>query len=272
MPDPVRVGVIGWNYPEWRGLAYPPDAKADDLLPAYARLFPVVEVAASYYRAPDVDTLEAWARATPEGFTFSFKVPDWITRTPDEEGGERKIQWFVERVEPIRRAGKLGALVAQFPPFFRREKKADALRTFVERLPPGHEWAVELRHASWWHEDTYRLLRDAGVTLVWNAIESGRAPPVATTDRLYLRLFGDRSLEKPWDRKRRDAADELSYWVERIRDEGRKARQVDVLVSKYLEGYAPGSVATMCEMLGIREPDVGDRRGRHEARQTTLPV
>lgn len=268
----IRVGIIGWNYPEWRGLAYPSDARPATFLHDYARLFPTVEVSASYYRTPDAETLAAWARETPDGFVFSLKVPAWITKRPDDEENRGKLAWFLERLSPLRKAGKLGTLVAQFPPFFRHDTRAPALRRFLAMLPEEERWAIELRHPSWWREETYDALRAAGATLVWNVVESGRAPPVVTTDALYLRLFGDHALPRPYDSRRRDAQDELGYWVERIRDEGRRARRVDVLVSKYLEGYAPGSAATLCEMLGLPEPRIGDARGRQEARQTTLEL
>lgn len=266
----TRVGIVGWNYPEWRGLMLPADAKPPTFLEHYAKLFPAVEVASSFYRAPDEESTAKWAAQTPPGFVFSLKVPDWITKAPGDERASEGLASFVKKLSPLREAKKLGMLVAQFPATFRFEKREADLRKLVAALPPGARWAIELRHASWWRDETYRLLSDAGVTLVWSSIESGRTPPVVTSDALYLRLFGDRELQPPYDRKRRDKREELAHWAARIQDEGGSAKSVDVLVSKFLEGYAPGSAATMCDLLGVPAPDVGAREGRKASKQKTL--
>lgn len=264
MAQRVRVGVVGWNYPEWKGLVYPDDAKPDQFLRIYASKFPIVESAASYYGMPKTETVQRWADETPADFTMSAKVPDWILKKKmDDPDLERALGVFVEHMQPLAKKGKLGMLVAQFPPFFRREKKAEELAAFVAKLPKGAPWAVELRHHSWWDPATYDVLSAAGVTLVWSALGGEeRTPPVLTNDVAYLRIFGDRVLEEPYDKKRRDGRAELELWASRIQNEAAKAKRVDVLVSKYLEGYAPGSVATLCEILGIPVPDIGSAEGR----------
>lgn len=268
MAPTVHVGVIGWNYPEWRGLVYPKDAAPASFLEHYAKRFPIVEVAASHYKLPTLDEAREWAAKTPDDFRFALKIPDWITKKtgPDLDS---TLQLLLDRIEPLREAEKVVGLVAQFSPTFRREKKADTLRDFVAALPPGEPWAIELRHNSWWVDETYRLLEDAGVALVWSSVESGKTPPVVTSDRIYARLFRDHSLEGPYDHKQRDAKGELEEWAEKIRAVASDVKRVDVFVSKYLEGYAPGTVATLCEMLGVEVPKVG--APRPNVNQTTLP-
>lgn len=249
----IRVGIIGWNYPEWKGLVYPPNAKPGDFLRHYAQRFRVVEAATSQYGMPKTEVVARWAAETPDDFEMSLKVPDWIVRTkPSDPDLPRAMGVLLAHMAPLQEAGKLGALVAQFHPSYRFEKKAAELAAFVAKLPEGPRWAVELRHASWWRDETYRLLADAGVTLVWSALGGdARTPPVATTDRLYLRLFGERDLEEPYDRKRRDARAELEHWADAIRTAAPAVMRVEVMVSKYLEGYAPGTAETMAEILGV---------------------
>ncbi|HUR69483.1 MAG TPA: DUF72 domain-containing protein [Candidatus Thermoplasmatota archaeon] len=269
MPPRVRIGIVGWNYPEWRGSVYSAKAKPADLLAEYARRFPIVEAASGYYGMPKTETVARWAADTPDDFVVSLKMPDWLVRKkPGDPDLPRALGILLQHLEPLAAAGKLGAVVAQFHPSFTREKRAAELAGFVAALPPGPAWAIELRHDSWWRPETYRLLEDSGVTLVWSALEAGfRTPPVATTRSLYLRLFGDRTLEPPYATKRRDARDELALWAERIRTAAPDVDRVDVLVSKYLEGYAPGTADTLAQMLGVplREPAAAPRG------QTTLP-
>ena len=249
----VRIGIVGWNYPEWKGLIYDDKAKPPQFLQQYARRFPIVEAASSYYGMPDKSSIEKWAGDTPASFEMSLKVPDWMMKKESSDPDlHSALGTFLGRLGPLIEANKLGTLVAQFPPFYRREKKAASLAAFVKALPQGPRWAVELRHDSWWDEETYAMLREANVTLVWSALGGDdRTPPVMTTDSLYLRLFGDRELEPPYGKKRRDATPELRWWAERIQAEGKSAKRVDVLVSKYLEGYAPGSAETLAKMLGV---------------------
>jgi uncharacterized protein YecE (DUF72 family) len=269
-PD-VRIGVISWTFPEWRGTLYEKGAKPADFLAQYARRFRIVEAAGSHYGLPKRETIARWAESVPEGFSISVKVTDWVLEKkagdPDLPKG---LGVFVDHLSPLRDAGKLGTLVAQFPPRFHYDRNAEDLRAFVAAMPAAGgsdlRWAVELRHESWWREETYALLRDAGVTLVWSELADGfRTPPVATTHSLYLRLFGDRALEEPWDRKKRDATGTLALWAERIRAAPPSVRRADVLVSKFLEGHPAETAKTIAGMLGVPLEPPAPKRG-----QTTL--
>jgi uncharacterized protein YecE (DUF72 family) len=267
-PPAIRIGVISWTFPEWRGTLYEKGAKPGDFLAQYARHFRIVEAASSYYGLPKKETIANWAASTPEGFSISVKLPDWALALKGDElaTGLAKV---LDNVEPLRAAGKLGTLVAQFEPRYHYDKRADELRAFVAAFPKDADlrWAVELRHDSWWREETYAMLRDAGVTLVWSELANGfRTPPVATTDALYLRIFGDRELEEPWDRKRRDATPVLAEWAKRVREAPAGVRRIDVHVSKFLEGHPVETAKTLAGMLGVELAPAGAKRG-----QQTLP-
>lgn len=255
VPPVARVGVISWSFPEWRGLVYPKKAKPEEFLRHYAERFPIVEAASSFYGLPSRSTFARWASETPKPFEISLKVPDRILRQSGKDL-DAALEKLMDNVEPLAEAKKLGTLVAQFGPNYRRDKKADELAALVAALPKGPRWAVELRHASWWREETYDALRRAKVTLVWSAWDGkSRTPPVATSDRLYLRIFGDRKLAPPYAKKRRDRRAELEHWADAIAGAGPKVKRADVMVSKFLEGYAPASVETMGTLLGqLRGP------------------
>lgn len=267
MAPEIRIGIVGWNYPEWKGLVYPEKAKPADFLKHYAERFPLVEAASSYYGMPKRETAQHWADETPATFRISLKVPDWILKRSGLDLASA-LETFLDRLSPL--GDKLDTLVAQFHPSFTREKGDAALRAFVAALPRGPRWAVELRHPSWWHESTYDLLSGSGITLVWSDLGHLRTPPVVTSDALYLRLFGDRELPEPYDRKRRDATATLAEWAERVREAAPRVERVDILLSKFLEGYAPASAATMSELLDLPPPEQVARAGRKTAVQQTL--
>ena len=251
-----RVGCTGWGYEDWRGGFYPSGAPASEFLARYARVFDTTEVDSSYYAAPTRAQTERWAEATPDGFLFGLKFPGEVTHKRRLRDVEGHVDDFLAALTPLRTRGKLGPLVLQLPASVTRGKDGAALEAFLQRFPRSERLCVELRDASWWVPDTYRMLADAGASLVWSATEAGRTPAVLTSDLAYVRIIGDRTLTT-FDRVQRDATGELQHWRDRLRDEGQSARDAMVLVNNRLMGFAPESVRLMHAMLGLPEPDLG---------------
>src|SRR5689334_13401671 len=170
----VRVGTSGWSYPSgagtWNGVFYPkPRPKGFDELAFYARHFDTVEVNNTFYAQPRAEIARAWAERTPPGFEFAVKLFQKFTHPRMYEARVAKslpkdaavdvsalvdvngadLDEFRRGIAPLADAGKLGALLAQFPPSFKdtpasREAIARLLRAFRE-----YPVAVELRHKSW---------------------------------------------------------------------------------------------------------------------------
>lgn len=251
----LLVGCTGWGYDDWRGGFYPPGTPPAEYLERYARVFRLAEVDSTYYRAPGREQAARWAQATPGGFTFTPKVPGAITHEAALRGAEGAFAAFVAALEPLRQAGKLGPLVLQMPPSFAADKDADALRAFLAQVPSGVRVAVELRNASWWRPETYRMLEAAGATLVWSENQYAPTPPVLTSDAAYVRLIGDRSIET-FGRIQVDKRDQLAAWARRVREEGAGAREVFVLLNNHFMGFAPATAAMMMEALELPPPDL----------------
>jgi uncharacterized protein YecE (DUF72 family) len=180
----VRVGTSGWNYPRgrgtWNGVFYPAARRRPqgfDELSFYAEHFDTVEVNSTFYGQPRSDVARRWADRTPSGFEFSVKLYQKFTHPrmfrerleqslplgeralPEEDAntliGElarptaADLDEFKRGIEPLAASGRLGALLAQFPPSF---KSSPAEREYLERLLrslAGYAVAVELRHRSW---------------------------------------------------------------------------------------------------------------------------
>jgi uncharacterized protein YecE (DUF72 family) len=175
----LRIGTSGWNYPSgagtWNGLFYPASRSKRagtagfDELAFYAEHFDTVEVNSTFYGQPRADVTRGWAKRTPQGFEFSLKLYQKFTHpgmfraaalksAPGSEGllldllsqvTQSDIDEFRAGVDPLAESGRLGALLAQFPPSFKdtpatRDYLAQLLRAFH-----GYPIAVELRHASW---------------------------------------------------------------------------------------------------------------------------
>ena len=151
----ILVGTSGWSYKEWKGSFYPPKLPQDEMLGFYASRFPTVEVNNSFYRIPSEKVLAGWAEQVPPDFRFVLKASRRIThnsRLADEDGS---LEYFLRAANPL--GERLGATLFQLPPTFKKD--AERLRGFLARLPQRWMAALEFRHASWFDDEVYDLLR-----------------------------------------------------------------------------------------------------------------
>jgi uncharacterized protein YecE (DUF72 family) len=159
----IRIGCSGWNYAHWRERIYPKGLPQKRWLEYYARHFDTVELNTTFYRLPNVSAVEGWVAHTPPGFLFAVKASRYLThirRLTDLDGGIRR---FYERIEPLRRSGKLGPVLWQLPPTFKRND--ERLASALAALPEGRH-CFEFREASWYVEEVFALLRAHGAALV----------------------------------------------------------------------------------------------------------
>ena len=186
----VWVGTSGWNYKSWRGTVYPRGLPARTWLEHYATLFDTVEVNATFYRLPKPEVPKAWAEQTPDGFLFAVKGSRYLThikRLDDTTGG---VERFFRAIDGLVAAGKLGPVLWQLPPTFRRDD--ERLASFLDGLPSGRH-CVEFRHRSWFASDVRALLRERDVALVVADDARGSFGKARrTADWMYARLhYGD---------------------------------------------------------------------------------
>lgn len=247
---------MGWGYEDWIGPFYPSGTPAGEFLARYSNVFDLTEVDSSFYRAPGPFLSRRWAATTPARFLFSMKIPQAITHATSEPFAEEALRGFLAGIEPVRAAGKLGPLVAQFPPSFRRDRHAARLAELLAAVPTEYRLAVELRHASWWHEETLELLERRGAALVWSIYPGVQPPYRVTGDFLYARCVGDRALTT-FDRIQRDYADRMAELRTHFEEEGRAARDVFVLLNNHFMGFGPGTAQRMQEVLGVPRADLG---------------
>jgi uncharacterized protein YecE (DUF72 family) len=178
------IGTSGYNYPEWRGSFYPEKFPAPKMLAYYAERFNTVEVNYTFYRVPTPQLLEGWAKATPDGFTFTLKAPRRITHDSKLQRSEDLTQTFCRTARTL--GSKLGALLFQLPPTFKRDD--GVLGAFLDLLPEGTRAAFEFRHASWHDDAVFEALRRRNVALCIADSEKMSTPVVKTAEYVYFRL------------------------------------------------------------------------------------
>jgi uncharacterized protein YecE (DUF72 family) len=226
----VRIGCSGWNYGHWRERVYPRGCPAARWLGFYAGLFDTVEINNTFYRLPKRDAVARWVEQTPDEFCFAVKMSRYIThikRLTDLEGG---LERFYERIEPLDRSPKLGPVLWQLPPTFKRND--ERLAAALDALPPGRH-CFEFREPSWYVDDVYSVLREHGVALV--IPDSPKYPfrtLELTADWTFVRFHhGSRG------RRGNYSESELEEWAGRI-DGWRRDVDVYVYFNNDWEGFA----------------------------------
>jgi uncharacterized protein YecE (DUF72 family) len=191
----VRIGTSGWSYPggrgTWNGVFYPPKGarvRGFDELEFYARWFDVVEVNSTFYGQPRPQVTAKWAERTPPGFEFAVKLYQKFTHpamfreaataaAPEAEAAwldqtglvrQADVDEFRAGIAPLADAGKLGPLLAQFPPSFTVSSEAIDYLGWLLLTLADYSLAVELRHRSWSDQarDTADLLDAYAATWV----------------------------------------------------------------------------------------------------------
>ena len=293
----LRIGTSGWNYPSgpgsWNGVFYPPrtgrrkGVPAFDELAYYSAHFDTVEVNSSFYGTPRPDVTKGWAQRTPDGFEFSLKLYQKFThpgmykaaRLADLPATAEQLEAlarvnradideFRRGIDPLASAGKLGALLAQFPASFKRTPESRGYLEWLVTTFRDYRVAVELRHSTWSDEfaDTLALLNSLGAA--WTQIDEpkfrfsirqNRLPNV--TSFYYMRLHG-RNAAQWWRHEHRDDRYNYLYTRDELKPIAETAVAARAIVRKaylYMNNhFAAKSVANAVmvkEMIG--EPVVG---------------
>jgi uncharacterized protein YecE (DUF72 family) len=179
-------GTSGFAYESWRGEFYPDKLPASKFLSHYATRLNAVEVNYTYRRLASVSTFEKWIEATPEGFLFLPKAHMKITHVMKLEDTNEFTRTFLESLDPLRRAGRLGPILFQLAPSFQVD--VPKLANFLKLVPSDFRASFEFRNATWFTERVYETLRAANVALCLAENENMETPHVLTADFVYLRL------------------------------------------------------------------------------------
>lgn len=182
----VYAGTSGWAYPGWKPAFYPAKLAAAKFLGHYAGRLNSVEVNFTFRRFPNAKLETAWIAATPPGFQFGLKAHQTITHRKRLQEAAEFTSDFLRALDPLREVGKLGPVLFQLPPFLKCD--VPRLTDFLAGLPRTTRLAFEFRHASWFTEAVYDVLRSANAALCLAESETLQTPEVLTADFTYLRL------------------------------------------------------------------------------------
>ena len=278
----IRIGTSGWNYPSgrgtWNGVFYPAKGRSHrprgfDELSYYAEHFDTVEVNSTFYRVPEPRVTQRWVERTPSRFEFSIKLYQKFTHpkmfqaasgAADTTVDAADVDVIRRAIDPLRRADKLGALLAQFPPSFKNEPSTRAYLEWLLSAFADCPVAVELRHRSWSDDvgATLALLQRFGAA--WVQIDEPKFRFSIAQNFLpnvhglyYMRLHG-RNAEKWWRHERAEdrydylySATELTPFAETADAARHLVKRLYVYLNNHFSAKAVANAAVLKHQLGI---------------------
>lgn len=284
----IKVGTASWTDKTLLASGwYPPEATSpEQRLGYYARQFPLVEVDSTYYTPPNERNSRLWAARTPPGFTFNVKAFSLLTQHPTRPRAlyqdlrpdtdkrnlyvgdlapaivDRIWERFLSALHPLYDAGKLGALLFQFPQWFPIGRRSRQYLLECQRRAAPYRICVEFRNATWLSPDnaaeTLDFLRSYALPYVCVDMPQGHpssVPPVlgATAELAVLRFHGHSTQWTSRDIYERFgyrySTEELAAWAPRIRGLAEQAQTTHVLMNNCYRDYAQTNARQLADLL-----------------------
>lgn len=239
----LYIGCSGWSYSSWQGPFYPSNLENKHWLSYYSQVFNYVEIDSTFYRIPNEFMVKNWARKTPANFRFTAKFPKIITHDKKLKNVEKELTLFYSVMKPLK--NKLLALLIQFPPYLKITEGLEALKQYDFFFDDNFRYTVEVRHPSWFSDLAYNFFSNNNICMTWNQLDKIQSPPVVTTDFVYLRLIGDRSIkEDEFGKIQKDREQEMKYWSDRFRTVQKDEKELKVGIVAANNHYAGFGAAT----------------------------
>ena len=271
----IYIGTSGWSYPPgegtWNGHFYP--AGKIDELAYYSRFFNTVEVNSSFYCPPNPAYAENWAKKTPDGFIFAVKLWQKFTHPKmyrkvagnnEVTVSQADIDLFRDGIEPLAKKGKLGPLLAEFPPSFTNDAFNRNILLAIFKSFKDYRLAVELRHKSWSDDkNTEQILKDNRVA--WVQIDE---PKFSSQLRRICPLLWNGSFPVSWadpetwwkgDVETRYkylySGEEIDELAEKIKLTAENTQSSFAFFNNHWQGYAPRNATDMKTALQLTMSD-----------------
>jgi uncharacterized protein YecE (DUF72 family) len=257
----VFVGTSGFSYTEWVEAGfYPSGTKSGNLLPLYARQFPITELNYTWYQMPRSEAIERQRRQVPQEFLFAAKLTRTLTHEIDTQNWSDQAVNYREGMAPLIQTGQLGAVLIQLPPgFHRTPPNRKYLAALIDKLN-GLPLAIEFRHRSWANDRVFAELERRRVTLV--SVDEPNLPDlfpaldiVTHSDLFYVRFHGRNAkgwrsgnMQHQFDYNYSD--DELREWIQnKIEPMSQRARRGIIFFNNHVRAQAPENARRMVALL-----------------------
>jgi uncharacterized protein YecE (DUF72 family) len=288
---PIKVGPAGWSYPDWDGIVYPrPHPRGFHEAEYLAQFFDTIEINTSFYQPLRATMAKSWVSRVEHNPNFKFTAKLWRGFTHEHRASHEDEKTFKAGMAPLVEAGRLGALLMQFPWSFKNTRESrQYLGTLVVQFME-YPLVVEVRHASWNQPEIYHLLADLGAgfcNIDQPVIGRSIGPSEHATAAVgYVRLHG-RNYEQ-WFSSENHPEERYNYlyslvelepWAERIKQVARQAEVTYVIANNHFEGKAivnalqlikliTGHPVSVPQTLMARYPELRQIGAPHGERRT----
>lgn len=261
----IKVGTCNWaDHTDF----YPPKWRPNERLTYYARHFSLVEVDSTFYHLQPAHNFARWAERTPPDFVFDVKAYRELTwHDREKEPSADTFERFAASVRPLQEAGKLRAILFQFPPWFTNQPKNREYLSACTEFFPDQTLAIEFRHRSWLtaesREETLALLREQRLVHVMvdePQIGTGSVPSVVavTSPDLAIVRFHGRN-RQTWYMRGESSGDRFNYlyqpeelkeWLPALEGVAAQTAEVHVLLNNNRANYAVRNAKDFQALLG----------------------
>jgi uncharacterized protein YecE (DUF72 family) len=249
------LGCSGWSYDGWKGSFYPEDLDNRYWLSYYSKILDFVEIDSTFYKIPSKFIVNNWSKRTPENFKFAVKFPKVITHDKRLKDVEKDIEQFYDSMEQL--YDKILVFLIQLPPSLQIAEGLDLIKNLRYQLDPSFRYAIEVRHHSWFNELFYNVLKERNYCLVWSQQDILITPPILTTDFVYLRLIGDRSInERDFGKINKDRTKEMELWSKILEDVDRKVNDMKMAIvaaNNHYAGFGPMTAKLFADMMNLKD-------------------
>ncbi len=263
----IFAGTSGWSYEQWVDAIYPHGLRPSQYLKYYSTRYNAVEIDSTFYRIPDDKTILKWIKSTGGNFKFCPKMFRKVTHDMKLENTGEVIDNFIKNISSL---GKnLGIILIQMPPTL-KFKNIRLIKDFIGYLPHGFKFTFEFRDNSWFKDEISSILRDYGIGIAWADTPFINKHYELTSNFLYLRLVGDRTIqESNFGRTLIFRDVQIEEWVKKIEEVSGRIESAFIFANNHYEGYAPRTIDLLMTKLGISNHDLIDRKN-HEDYQGKL--
>jgi uncharacterized protein YecE (DUF72 family) len=262
----IRVGPAGWSYSDWAGVVYPKPRPREFHEAAYlAEFFDTIEINTSFYQPLPPATAAQWVERVAVHPRFLFTAKLWQRFTHEGGGTAEDARAVHAGFEPLVRAGRLGAVLMQFPfSFHRTPENIARLEKLIEYFSE-YPLVVEVRHATWNDADFFAMLRERRVgfcnidqPVIGRSLKSSDR---ATSPVGYIRLHGRRYDTWFSDAPEQPSSERYNYlykqeellpWVKRIQAVAAGGEKTFVITNNHYQGKAIVNALQLIHLLTRR--------------------
>jgi uncharacterized protein YecE (DUF72 family) len=273
----LRIGPAGWSYPDWPGYVYPSRRSKNFHEATFlAQFFDTIEINTSFYQPIRPDHAAAWLERVSANPSFLFTAKLWQRFTHEPSATAEDERNVRAGFDVLHAAGKLGAVLLQFPFSFHRSPETSAHLSSLLKRFAGYPLVVELRHSSWQTQDTLNLLRDhnSGFCNIDQPVIGHSMTPTAqyTSPVGYVRFHGRRYDTWFSDDPKLPAHERYNYlysleelqpWATRIQEVQKHTRDVYVVTNNHYQGKAVVNALQLLSILKGTKLKLPDDLRRH---------